>query len=402
MAAWLRAYSTHVLVGIALVILPLVYFGYNGVSWSPLIPHEHLVQNGLAYLFLVAFSYFNHTLFVPRWFLAKQYRHYAIIAVSCILAAAYLPYRIEQWVFFTLPPENTPLAWVRQIFVEEMMLKKPSGSSFKFHSNHDRHNLKPFDHQPVPHQPDSHAHPPFGEGPNEHHAPPFTLLLPVKLALFFLLGSVSTLISISVQTASRLHQLEKDQLQAELGQLKAQIQPHFLFNTLNSIYALAIRQDERTADTIVKLSEFMRYIIRDAHRDKVALAKEINYIANYIDLRKARLRDAVQVTDQREGNEKHLEIAPLLLFSFIENAFKYGVSPDEESQIDIHLRIQEDRLSLYVANKKVQISQFEKSTGVGLQNTRERLRLLYPDAHQLSIDDKPTDFRVHLSLTLAS
>ena len=212
---------------------------------------------------------------------------------------------------------------------------------------------------------------------------------------------MSRLATISIQTASRLNQVENDQLQAELRQLKAQIQPHFLFNTLNSIYALAIRQDERTADTIVKLSEFLRYIIRDAHQDKVALAKEIHYIANYIDLQKARLRDAVLVNYQLEGDVRSLEIAPLLLFSFIENAFKYGVSPDEESQIDIHLFIQTTSLSLDVANKKVQVSSFEPSTGVGLQNTRERLRLLYPDNHQLVIDDSPTDFYVHLSLTLS-
>ena len=398
MVIWLRTYSTHVLIGIALAILPLVYFTYDGVSWSPLRPHDHLVQNTLAYFFLILFSYLNYTLFVPRWFLAKQYRKYALIVISSILAAVYLPYRIEQWVFFKLPTENTPQAWFRQLLVEEMMLKGPSGGPFQSHS--DEHNLfsKPVGRE---HRPDGgppHSTP--GERPDDGHGPPLMLLLPVKLAIFFLLGSVSTLISISIQTASRLHQVENDQLQAELHQLKAQIQPHFLFNTLNSIYALAIRQDERTADTIVKLAEFMRYIIRDAHRDKVALAKEINYIANYIDLQKARLHDAVQINYQLDGNGKSLEIAPLLLFSFIENAFKYGVSPDEESRIDIHIRIQATSLSLDVVNKKVHISPLETSTGVGLQNARERLRLLYTDAHQLTIDSSPTDFHVHLSLIL--
>lgn len=401
MTAWLRTYSTHLLIGIALVILPIVYSVYNGVSYSPLRPHEHLVQNGLAYTLLVLFSYLNHSVFVPRWFLTKQYRKYVIIAVSCILAAVYLPYRIEQWAFFKAPAENTPLAWARQLFVEEMMLNGPAGPYDLSHPDEHRHGFKPFDRQQGPHRQDRPPHPPDGERPNDRHGPPFTLLLPVKLAIFFLLGSVSSLISISVQTASRLHQVENDQLQAELRQLKAQIQPHFLFNTLNSIYALAIRQDERTADTIVKLSEFMRYIIRDAHRDKVALAKEINYIGNYIDLQKARLRDAVQLNYLLEGDERHLEIAPLLLFSFIENAFKYGVNPDEESRIDIQIRIEGSSLNLYVANKKVQISQFENSTGVGLQNAKERLRLLYPNTHQLTIDNNPTDFHVSLSLTLS-
>ncbi|MCX6216024.1 histidine kinase [Spirosoma sp.] len=395
MAIWLRAHSTHVLIGLALAILPLIYCVYAGVSWSPLRPHEHLVQNGLAYSFLVLFSYLNHTVFVPRWFLTKRYRQYVLIAVSCILAAVYLPYRIEQWVYFKIPAENTPLAWARQLFVEEMMLPKPAGLSRQSRFGDHRHTFESFN------KPQSLTNHPFDTGHDGHHVPPFTLLLPVKLATFFLLGSVSTLISISLLTASRLHQIENDQLQAELRQLKAQIQPHFLFNTLNSIYALAIRQDEQTADAIVKLSEFMRYIIRDAHRDKVALAKELSYIANYIDLQKARLRDAVQIDYQLEGNAQQLEIAPLLLFSFIENAFKYGVSPDEESPIDIHLRIEDTSLHLYVANKKVAINQFENSTGMGLKNAGERLRLLYPEAHQLTIDNNETNFRVNLSLTLS-
>ncbi|MBN8825469.1 MAG: histidine kinase [Spirosoma sp.] len=396
MVAWFRIHKTHILIGMALAVLPIVYYGFSGASVSPLRPHEHLVQNSLAYLFLITFSYINHTVFVPRLFLNKRYRRYVLIAISCILTAVYLPYRIEQWFFFKTPSENTPQAWFRQIFMEEMMLGPHDASPFSSHADGHKPRFESFDHS---HRPDDHPH--HGEGPDSRHGNTFTLLLPVKLAIFFLIGSVSTLISISVQTASRLHQVENDQLQAELRQLKAQIQPHFLFNTLNSIYALAIRQDEQTADTIVKLSEFMRYIIRDAHRDNVALSREINYIANYIDLQKARLRDAVRINYQLEGNENHLEIAPLLLFSFIENAFKYGVSPDEDSYIDIHVRIEENRLSLYVANKKVQISLFENSTGIGLQNTRERLRLLYPDAHELTIDNGPNKFRVHLQLLLS-
>jgi len=399
MAIWLKRHGTPLLVGIALAVLPLFYFVYAGVSWRPLNPHEHLIQNGLAYLFLLLFSYFNHTVFVPRWFLNKRYRQYALIAVSCVLGAAYLPYRIEQWAFFKAPRENTPTAWIRQIFVEEMMLDRPSGPPFWSHPDGPESFAKPpggFQEADFP-----DGGPPMKGRGKDPHGPHPTLLLPVKLAIFFLLGSVSSLISISVQTASRLRRVENDQLQAELRQLKAQIQPHFLFNTLNSIYALAIRNDERTADTLVKLSEFLRYIIRDAHRDQVPLATEINYLANYMDLQKARLRDAVQVDYQLEGTANGLLIAPLLLFSFVENAFKYGVNPEEDSLIVIHLRIQDSGLRLYVANNKVQVSHLEESTGIGLQNTRERLRLLYPAAHELTIDNTATHFRVTLLLTLS-
>lgn len=391
MAPWFKDRNLQVLIGLILLALPIFYFVYSGVSWKPLDPHDHLIQNGLAYVFLVAFSYLNHTIFVPRWFLSKQYKLYLIVAISCVLSAAYLPYRIEQWAFFKPPQQPTAQAWLRQIFVEEMMLAGPYR-----------------DHLPPRYGPDQFNGPPDQrDGPHQHNGRPprfanrTMLILPVKLLFFFLVGTVSTLLSISIQTASRLRQVETNQLQAELRQLRAQIQPHFLFNTLNSIYALALRNDDRTADTVVKLSEFMRYTIRDAHNDQVPLRNEINYIGNYIDLQKARLRDAVTVDYRLDGQAGNLQIAPLLLFSFIENAFKYGVNPEEDSLIRIHITFNESQLTMNVVNNKVQINHLEKSTGIGLQNARQRLRLLYPDAHELRIDDTGTQFLVTLHLTLS-
>jgi len=384
--------TLQVLIGLVVLALPAFYFWYSGVSWQPLEPHDHLIQNGLAYFFLVVFSYINHTIFVPRWFLTKRYKLYLIVAVSCVLGAAYLPYRIEQWAFFKPPQENTPVAWFRQLFINEVMLDRP-GYGQRGTPEHG-----PFDGPPDFH----HGIPRSGQGefaPRFMSSPPF--ILPVKLLLFFLLGTVSTLVSISIQTASRLRQIETNQLQAELRQLRAQIQPHFLFNTLNSIYALALRNDDHTADTVVKLSEFMRYTIRDAHHDRVPLTNEIDYIGNYIDLQKARLRDAVTVDYQLDGQVRALQIAPLLLFSFIENAFKYGVNPEANSLIGIHIVIDSNQLQFDVINNKVPISQVEPSTGIGLQNARMRLQLLYPDTHTLRIDDTATRFHVNLHLTLA-
>lgn len=404
MADWFKSYGTHILIGIALVALPILYAVYIDVSWQPLNPHEHLIQNGLTYIFLLLFSYVNHTLFVPRWFLNKRYGRYGVVAVSCIFMVAYLPHRIEQWVYFKPPREQTLLAWTGQIFWKEIMLERPG--------------MPPPYGQPggVPAEPMPTDKPPGRPTPDgalqdrrrgklPWGRPPFQAPLSAKLAIFFLLGSVSTLLSISVQTANqllrtsnRLRQVENDQLQAELRQLKAQIHPHFLFNTLNSIYALAIRKDERTADTIVKLSEFMRYMMRDAHREQVSLATEVSYIANYIDLQKARLRDAVQVEYQVTGDMTGFSIGPLLLFTFIENAFKYGVNPEQESTIRIQLTVEKGQLRLVVHNRKVIVSQLEPSTGIGLQNARDRLMLLYPNAHSLLIDNTPTHFTINLTL----
>ncbi len=394
---WLRTHTTHLFVGIGLTLLPLFYFSLTKVSWYPLNPFDHLIQHGLAYVLLVLFLSLNHTVFVPRWFLAKQYRHYALIVVSCLVSVSWLSQRIEQWVFFKPPTDNTPLAWTRQILWAENMFPHPPANPFGA-GQRDRFDQETQSVGGTP--PPVRVDPSVERGPQK--PPPDWQRGPwTKMILIFLLGGVGTQLSISIQAANRVHQAENDQLQAELRQLKAQIQPHFLFNTLNSIYSLALRNDDRTADTIVKLAEFMRYVIRDAHRDKVPLVNETSYITNYIDLQQARLQNAVQVHYQVAGDFGRWQIAPLLLFSFIENAFKYGVNAEEESVISITLTMLEGQLRLAVSNKKVRTNALEESTGIGLQNARDRLTLLYPGAHTLLIDNTPTHFRVELSLTVA-
>ena len=103
-------HGIKLLTAIVLTVLPVIYFTYNDVSWKPIRPFEHLIQNGLGYIFFLLFSYFNHMVFVPRWFLQKRYWRYAIVTVGCVLAASYFPYRIEQRAFFEKSRENTPIA----------------------------------------------------------------------------------------------------------------------------------------------------------------------------------------------------------------------------------------------------------------------------------------------------
>ncbi|MBE9462355.1 sensor histidine kinase [Dyadobacter subterraneus] len=214
------------------------------------------------------------------------------------------------------------------------------------------------------------------------------------------LFAVVALFSILLQVNSRLLQAEKERLAAELAHLKAQIHPHFLFNTLNSIYALTIKKDDKAPDSIVKLSEFMRYLLKDANENEVFLDKEIGYITNYIDLQISRLRDSVNLNFEVNGTAKNQKIAPLLLFSFIENAFKHGVNPDEDSKIDIRIDIKNESVYLLVINKKVTIINKEYSTNIGLANTRERLHLFYANKHKLRIDNNTEFFKVELEIEL--
>lgn len=188
-------------------------------------------------------------------------------------------------------------------------------------------------------------------------------------------------------------------LNTEISFLKAQINPHFLFNTLNSIYSLAIVKSERTPEAVVKLSSLMRYSITEANRAMVALGKEIDYINDYISLQQLRLTAKVKLSYNVNGAPLGKEIAPFLLIPFIENAFKHGVNSEEDSDIKILIHISDEELLLKVSNRKVYVHA-DKNTGVGLGivNTAQRLTLLYPGRHHLKIEDGDDDYFVSLQI----
>lgn len=206
--------------------------------------------------------------------------------------------------------------------------------------------------------------------------------------------------SLFLRTREHLQRIEGEKLQTELNFLKAQIQPHFLFNTLNSIYSLVVQKNDHAAEAVVMLSDFLRYIIRETGNKRVDLAKELQFIENYLGLQKARLGNTVELEYNLPKVTAGESIAPLILFSFVENAFKHGVNPEEASLISIQINLRQHVLELRVFNKKVQTLQKE-SGGIGVQNTRERLMHLYPHQHQLEILDNPTDYNVHLTINLA-
>jgi two-component system LytT family sensor kinase len=188
----------------------------------------------------------------------------------------------------------------------------------------------------------------------------------------------------------------------ELNLLKSQINPHFFFNTLNNIYSLAIQKSEKTPEAIVKLSELMRYIIYDTDKDKVPLVKEIDYIRNYIELEKLRLRDNADIRFVVDGNPAEKLIEPLLLLPFIENAFKHGIGYHQAITVSIRISIQDSRLNLLVENP-VWIrpdNPEEKKQGIGRYNAERRLQLLYKKNYTLETTVTDALFRVDLTLNL--
>lgn len=205
-------------------------------------------------------------------------------------------------------------------------------------------------------------------------------------------------------------QLENQQLQsahmkAELELLKGQLHPHFLFNTLNNIYASALSRQAQTPDMILQLSGMLQYMLYDGAQPYVSLQKEVEMVENYIHLEKQRFGDRLDFSFQVSGPLDRHSIAPLLLLPFVENAFKHGAENTTGTiWITIDLRVNDDQLSLKVINGAHDPNTFEKvgntPSGIGLKNVQQRLSLLYPQQHQLQIIPQNDSFIVNLNLQL--
>ncbi|WP_084647977.1 sensor histidine kinase [Flaviramulus basaltis] len=221
--------------------------------------------------------------------------------------------------------------------------------------------------------------------------------------LLLLIFALSTSIKLGIEwyrTEKQRVLIESQKVNSELSFLKAQLNPHFLFNSLNSIYSLANKQSKETTNAIVILSDLMRYMIYEANRELVPLQKEIDYIKNYISLQLLRLKDSSGVKINIHGNLNY-NIEPLLLISFIENAFKYGTDFKGNTSIIIKITIQNELLNLYVYNiVSSQQSTKSENSGIGLENIKNRLQLLYNNNHTLNIKNQKQSYEVNLTLKL--
>jgi len=228
-----------------------------------------------------------------------------------------------------------------------------------------------------------------------HHGPPIRFILDEHFFLFLVVLFLALLLKIR----DRWIRAEEEKLHAELAYLKAQINPHFLFNTLNSIYAMALGRSEQTAGAIVQLSSMMRYVLVEAGKEKVPLESELAYLRDYIQLQQTRFEGSLEVAFEIKGWPEGRQIYPLLLIPFVENAFKYGVNPESPSAIGIGIEIGDHGLQLRVTNNKVAVVPNDSPGGLGISNTRRRLQLLYPGRHSLLIEDEPQTFTVLLNLS---
>jgi len=198
-------------------------------------------------------------------------------------------------------------------------------------------------------------------------------------------------------------EMEKINLQSELNLLKAQLHPHFLFNTMNNLYALSLEESTKTSEGIAKISELLRSVLYECNDVEIELLKEIKLIENYIDLEKMRYGKRLHIDFEVDGPVDEMKIAPMLLFTFVENCFKHGSSNDPgQPFIKIQISVIENRLLFIAVNskyKKNNHSVMKSNGGIGLKNVQKRLDIIYRDKFDLNISDIHDKFEVSLSIS---
>ncbi len=196
-------------------------------------------------------------------------------------------------------------------------------------------------------------------------------------------------------------EIENEKLVTELRFLKEQINPHFLFNTLNNLYYLVHTNSPNTKNVIEKLSQMMRYMIYEANNELVPVSKEIEYIRNYIDLEKLRLEDDFPIEFTIKGEYSNLRIVPLIFITFLENAFKHGSANNGSSSwVKVSFEFKDNHCTYIVINSKNEKESVKGKSGIGLKNTMRRLNLSYENAHELTIEEDDNNYKVKLNIEL--
>jgi Histidine kinase len=324
------------------------------------------------YALYLLFFFVHHDYIIPAFFFQKKYIAYAgLMGLSWAIVVLVPSLMVTANFNEPLPP---PIAL--ELRPERAKDMPPPPPQYK------RDVMRP----PMPLTPILHPKMPFWIQ--------FSRYLPMFLVVLF--------VSLAMRINNRWREVEQEKTNAELAYLKAQVNPHFLFNTLNSIYALSIEKSDETPNAITQLSSMMRYVLNETNKEFVSLEKEINYISDYIALQKLRFGDTIKLKYSVIGKPHGKQIAPLILITFIENAFKHGVNPEEPTPILIEIDIPHNELVLTVDNKKAPARQgdYTLKSGLGIENARNRLQLLYPSKHELIIADSETDYLICLKINL--
>jgi hypothetical protein len=261
-------------------------------------------------------------------------------------------------------------------------------------------------------EPPQHTQPIFGKSQNnpappnsfEPRKPPLMVFVDNLIIFILILGAGTTtkLVSKWLDEEKLRKDIEKEQLKTNLALLRHQVSPHFFMNTLNNIHALIDINSEDAKDAIIRLSTLMRYLLYDSAQSHINLKKEIEFINSFISLMKLRFSDKVEITIIFPEQIPDIQIPPMLFISFLENAFKHGISYQSKSFIYFELKLQENSLNCIVKNSKHNNvkPQFDEYAGIGLENIKKSLTLLYDEDYNLEISDKENEFEVNLTIKL--
>jgi two-component system LytT family sensor kinase len=336
-------------------VFGLIYF-FQPLNWNITVPYQLWIKQGIILGTLIIAFYLNAFVLVPKLLLKNKTGLYFLVIVSIGAFALILNIYVDDWL--------------------------------------DLHRLVDIAfHKSGP--PKRHEH--------RDHSFDFFLLAFVALVM----GISTSITAVQIwQKDKQLHQdMEQDRVSSELSFLKAQINPHFFFNTLNNIYALTLVNGDTSRKAIHQLSRMMRYVLYDTQNSTTQLSQEIAFIKDYISLMQLRLTDVVKIDFTSPTLLKDTAVAPMIFLPFVENAFKHGVSATQPSFINITVNQKGDSVELNVINTiiKEQSNNLEEGSGIGLNNTRRRLDLLYPGKHTLIINESTTEnlYLVHLTLDLS-
>lgn len=226
-------------------------------------------------------------------------------------------------------------------------------------------------------------------------------ILATFLPTLTLLGTAIAvkLFKMLLQKELQLQQVENEKLQTELTFLKDQVNPHFLFNALNNIYVQSRKRPKEASESILLLSDLLRYQLYDCAKEKVYLTNEIDYLKNYLELDKMR-KSKAEINFKIHGSASSKMVQPFLFSPFIENAVKHGMSLENESTISILFDITDTQIHFQIENSKPNTPVQHKAGGIGLGNVKRRLNLLYPDKHSLTIKEESNFYRVDLKLEI--
>lgn len=356
---------THITGWLIFLSLPLLFINgqpHSDANWWELLLSRPYWLFVLVYMMLF---YCNTTYLIPQLFFQKKWLAY----FGILLAALVLVYYLQ--------PFDRLLGHGAQHGFNQGALKPPPGG-----------NGFP---------PPGDGGGPGGRGPggNGGHTDM------VSIFLFLVVVTLAIAVELTKRwrlTEQRAMRAEADRAHAELSFLKAQINPHFLFNTLNNIYTLALTGNEHTANSIMKLSNIMRYVTDDAAENFVSLESEVDCIRDYIDLQRLRLGKKTKLDFSVSGDLSRKEIAPLILMTFIENVFKYGLSNHAESTLIIRIFAEVRTITFFSQNSLFSDRPAQERTGIGIINTRQRLDHLYRNKYLLNITDSDGLYTVELTL----